>query len=445
MKYAATILSILLLASLGCDRPDFGTRAKTGDVIDTDVDREDPSSPTFEGEDNSANNVQGEPVVGEANNTASPPEGGPQPSQDFDAVVDASAKLGFAAYHDLAAEGSGPIVVGSYGLTRSASVASLGASGTARADLEAAASDSLFGIDLHNAFNALDLDLTQRDSFSRVDLVTAAWVPQATEVEQLFVDDLARYYGLSVRRAEFATRPEDARIAINNFYRTSTGGELTDVVPVRTVDNTTELLVTDGNVFRGTFEDAFDPAYTEPAEFTGSEGVRTVQMMRREGTVLGMSRDGFRAIELPFDGGFSALLVLPDEGRFAEIEAQFTPEFVEGILSDLVPSYLVIGLPRATLTGRVDAYERRTALGLENVFASDFSSVYPDARLSNIVQRTRLAFVEDGISADPVDLAPLTEDEARSADVPSLFFSQSFLFVIRDQQTNTVLFLGRLD
>jgi serpin B len=430
-----------MLLAVGCDRPDFGTKAETGEVIDTDVDREAPVEDDGDDQGPAPNGPEEGPVVGGSD---APPTASPDPTREFGAIIDANADLGFDAYRALADQ-PGSFVVGSYGLTRSAAVASLGAAGIARADLEMKVSNTLVGDELHSAFNALDLDITTRDSLSRIDLITAAWVPTAVEVEQQFVDDLARYYGLTVRRAEFAIRPEDARVSINNFYRSNTGGALTDVVPVRTVDPTTELLITDGNVFRGVFEDAFDPAYTEDAEFSGSAGVRTVPMMRREGTIMGTTGNGYRAVELPFDGGFSVLLVLPDEGRFAEVESDFDITFVNEVLAGLVPSYLVLGVPRASVTGRVDAMELAPELGLENAFASDFSAVHLDAKLSNIVQRTQLQFVEDGVNADPVDLPPLSENEAMDADVPSLFFSRSFLFVVRDSQTGAVLFLGRVD
>lgn len=449
MKLTHAIFASLLVLGTACDRPDFGSQAKTGDVIDTDVDRETPTgsgdeagAPTGDESDDGGrfenlNNAQGAPPVEDADEA-------PARDGDLAAIVEASSNLGFETYRARAGQ-PGPIAIGSYGLTRSASVASLGASEPARTELEARVSNGLVGEQLHDAFNTLDSDLTTRDGASRIDLVTATWVPQSAPVEQAFVDDLARYYGQGVRRAEFESRPEDARISINNFYRDRTGGELTDVVPVRTVDATTNVLITDGNLFRGTFEDAFDPAYTAATDFVGPSGTRSVPMMLREGSVLGTTLDGLRAIELPFDSGFSLLLILPEAGRFDEIESRFDQTLVDRILSNLVPTYLVLGVPRVTIADRVDVLQRAGELGLDGAFNSDFSGVYADAELSNIVQRTRLQLVEDGVNADPVGLAPLDESEAAAADVPSIFFSRPFLYLVRDNETGTVLFLGRYE
>lgn len=445
MKYASFIsLIALFIATSACDRPEFGTQAKTGDVVDTDVEREAPDDES----PGTGDEQEAEEPANAPENNFSDPIGVPsadRESADLNAILDGTAALGFDAYHAVAVE-RGPVAVGAYGLTRSAAVASLGAGGNAEVELQERVAPGLFGESLHDAFNALDYDLTSRDSATQIDLVTATWVPQEAAVEQTFVDDLSRYYGLTVRRAEFETRPDDARVTINNFYRDRTAGELTDVVPPRAVDATTEVLLTDGNRFRGTFEDAFDPEFTAQTDFTERGGTtRTVPMMLREGTVMGTTLDGFRAIELPFDGGFSLLLVLPEEGQFDEVEARFDPRLLDEIVSNLVPSYLVIGVPRVSFTDRVDLLEQAGRLGLDGAFSSDYSKVFPNARLSNVLQRTRLQFVEDGINADPVDLPPLDESDAMAADVPSFFLSRPFLWVVRDNETGTVLFLGRYE
>jgi hypothetical protein len=161
----------------------------------------------------------------------------------------------------------------------------------------------------------------------------------------------------------------------------------------------------------------------------------------------------WRAVALPYAGtSMSMICVLPNEGEFGEFEAQLDAsrfeEIVKAINWEVEGSndFIYLRIPKFSFDSDVDLKEPLSHLGMTDAFksgAADFLGITsndPDLFISTALQKTHIAIDEIGTVA----VAAAGEVFPPGAIVPSFFLDRPFLFFIWDDDTQTVLFVGRL-
>lgn len=115
---------------------------------------------------------------------------------------------------------------------------------------------------------------------------------------------------------DFIARPERARKTINGWVSDRTEDKIKDLLPKGSIDSDTRLVLTNAIYFLGSWLHAFDKADTRgaPCHLLDGSEVKVPTMFQTE-TFARCRREGYQAIELPYEGEeLSMLLLLPDEG-----------------------------------------------------------------------------------------------------------------------------------
>jgi serpin B len=150
---------------------------------------------------------------------------------------------------------------------------------------------------------------------------------------------------------------------------------------------------------------------------------------------------------LPYQGADTALLfILPDTDRFEEIEARLSPAFLATIEDNLAPRSLQLSVPRFSFTAQFDLVNTLAELGMPAAFTSaDFSGMTGnrDLFISNILHKAFVAVDEAGTEAAAATAVVMRLTAAPATPVV-VELNRPFLFLIRDQRTGTILFIGRV-
>ena len=432
------VLVGVCLGMIACGRPDFGAPTSAGgEVVETDVGRATPGTPN-DGDDFPAEG--GADAGVSANNDAPEFEAdagaaAPDPSGEYHAQSD----FAFAVYRQLAAQGRNAVFA-PHGLARSLVIAH------AAVDEEAAVQVAevlmpYLGYELYESFNTTDLALESRESSGGLQLLGAVWAQDGVNVSDGFVDALARYLGLRIRLLDFATAPEEARIAINNWHSTETGGRLTEVLGPRSVDQSARFVITDASWFSASWGfGGFDPAFTVYETFHGSENDVVVPMMHVDETLLAVDGPDFDTVILPYQVGFSLVAIVPDD--IEAFEANFDPELLERLVGEAVWTDVALRFPRVEVSGRVSLSTVSDALGLPTLFTASYPAFGDGTVLHDAYQRTLISFHEAGTDAEG-DFDSGNGDPPGPTYTP-IDFDRPFLFAIRDDQTRRLLFFGRV-
>jgi serpin B len=138
------------------------------------------------------------------------------------------------------------------------------------------------------------------------------------------------------------------------------------------------------------------------------------------------------------------LLIVPDAGRFEEVEARLSAPFLDTVRQELKNSELVLQLPKFQVEMDIPLPEAMSALGMTDVFTerADLSGISTQEHLL-ITSAQHKAFV--AVDERGTEAAAATGIGVGTVSLPPTFaVNRPFLFLIEDVETKSVLFLGRL-
>jgi serpin B len=268
------------------------------------------------------------------------------------------------------------------------------------------------------------------------------------EWEQPFLDALARSFGAGLREVDYERATEKARTAINGWTAEQTHDRIPEIIPTGAVDELTRLVLVNALYFKAPWAAPFEPDATTDEDFhLGSGEAVAVPMMH--GSAGYGEGDGWRAAHLPYAGGRLAMtVVLPDEGRDADVEGLVAGGGLRGLLARQ-SGEVDLSLPRwqflvgQSLTGAL------TGLGMTTAFdpqAADLSAMTSEEKLhvTDVLQQVFIAVDEAGTEAAAAT-AVLTGVTSVPVQPPQpLVVDRPFLFVIHDVEHGAPLFLGRV-
>ena len=303
------------------------------------------------------------------------------------------------------------------------------------------------GEELHAAFNALDQGLGDAGA-STLRLANRMYPATGYELVPDFVRTLGASYGAPLERLDFAADTEAARERINGWVAERTEERIPELMPSGSITPDTVLVLVNALYLEAKWSQPFGKYPTESAPFARLDGssVDVSLMHNAELAARYVDAEGYQAVELPYGKGeLSMLVVVPEEGGFADFERRFHAERLAALDAAMSDGIVDLFLPRWSASFDVDLVETLPELGLELPFqGGDFTGISPrnpfigagvhaadievDEHGTVGAAATGLGFAESG---------PPTPDAVIRADRP-------FLYLIRHAETGAVLFLGRV-
>jgi serpin B len=315
---------------------------------------------------------------------------------------------------------------------------------------------------LHPAFNKLALELDSRSKAERVkpdqafqlSVANSLWGQIDFSFRQDFLDMLARNYAAGMRLVDFQKDPEAARKAINEWVYSATKEKIEDIIPdppPELITVMTRLVLANAVYFKAAWLNPFDPDATQPGDFHLPDGSAVEAPMMRQTTGLRwMDGNGYLAVELPYAGGqVSMLILLPDQGRFHDIEKDLDAGWLDATVAGLQSVQVNLALPKFEFDWTADSLpEKFEALGMVDAFdvdLADFSGMTgkPNLYIGAILHKAFVAVDESGTEAAASTVVIMLE-KAIAAKPVDVTVDRPFFFLIRDNPTGTILFLGRV-
>jgi serpin B len=316
---------------------------------------------------------------------------------------------------------------------------------------------ALPGDSLHAAFNAYALDLEARAKADadgtpfELSIANSLWGQEGFSFRPGFLDQLAQNYAAGMRLADFASDPEGSRRLINRWVSDETRKRIEDLIPEGAIDSLTRLVLANAIYFKAGWLNPFDPdaTATEPFHLLSGDSL-DVPMMHADESYLTIVGDGYRAIELPYQsGGMSMLIFLPDEGKFQGFEEALGPDVVDEALGRMTYGPVHLGLPRFTYDSAFNLNAALQDLGMTDAFdpdQADFSGMdgNRDLYIGSVLHKAFVAVDEKGTEAAAATAVIMEVTSAPAGEPITITVDRPFIYLIRDEQTGNVLFLGRV-
>jgi serpin B len=311
---------------------------------------------------------------------------------------------------------------------------------------------------LHPAFNWLDAKLASRGQGAhgkdgegfRLNIVNAIWGQKDYEFLPAFLDVLAENYGAGLRILDFITETEASRLAINDWVSNQTEGRIKDLIPQGAISELTRLVLTNAIYFNAAWAYPFDEKVTENGPFYLLDGGQvTVPMMKQTESFGYADGEGYQAVELPYDGDeLSMVILLPASGNFKAFEEGLQAQKVSDIISGLRPTQVALTMPKFEFDSEFSLADTLAAMGMPIAFSpdeADFSGMTGnhDLFISDVIHKAFVAVDEAGTEAAAATAVIMNLTSVPEPPV-EVTLDRPFIFLIRDIETGSILFIGRV-
>jgi serpin B len=344
----------------------------------------------------------------------------------------------------------GNLFLSPYSISAALAIAYAGARGETAAQMARALHFDPDPRRLHPAFAALEMRVAGvgRESALQLRVANRLWPHKSCRLLDEYVTLVKRCYGASLTPLDYR-RTEAARQTINSWAEEQTGGRISELIPRGVLKSVTRLVLANAVYFKGRWASPFRLRFTHRAPFwVTPDGAAQAQMMEHTHDFGYRETGDLQALELPYAGGLSMIVLLPRErDGLAALEAALTVENLSRWTAGLSPSTVEVFLPRFMITFAVRLNAALGSLGMADAFSeqADFSGM-DGTRWLFIGAALHKAFVkvnEEGTEAAAATALALAEGMPPPAP-PVFRADHPFLFLICEQHTGSILFLGRV-
>jgi serpin B len=377
---------------------------------------------------------------------------------ELDELAVGNNAFAFDLYQRLRAKKDGNFFYSPYSISLALAMTYAGARGSTEEQMASTLHYTLPQARLHPAFNALDAILTSygagdEESRFQLRIANAIWGQAGFPFLPTFLDTLAENYGAGLRTLDFARDPERAREIINAWVSEQTEEKIENLIPEGVLDRLVRLVLTNAIYFNAKWALPFEVHNTHDAPFRLLDGSTvSVPTMSQVATFEYAEGEGYQAVELRYQGApMSMLFILPAAGRFEELESALSAGWVESIVAGLSPRKVDLSVPTYTFESEFDLSQTLIEMGMPDAFsagdrAADFSGMATktDLFISAVVHKAFVAVDEEGTEAAAATAVIIKESEVIVEDAVEMRLDRPFLFLIRDTDTDTVLFAGRV-
>ena len=371
---------------------------------------------------------------------------------DVQTLTTNEASFAFDLYRaQVGADARSNVFFSPYSISVALAMTYAGTQGNTASQIASAMHFTLPPAQLHTAFDALDLALASRQERSPLDrqLDLGSALARVRQAVPRHARGRLRVGGARRRfhRRGRAGDERDQRVG-----RRSDRGQDPEPLPAGLARADTRVVLVNAIYFDANWKTQFDSSKTTPAPFTKLDGTTVnapLMNLSKVNAPVALAPT-YAAIDIPYAGGQTSMLVImPNGGQFASVEASLGGDFLAQVVASLQAQDVALSLPKFTLNGAsVSLRPALESLGMVDAFDPAKADLTPMAtsdqplHVDDVVHQAYVRVDESGTEAAAA--TGVSTGVNAIVEVQPLVVNRPFFFVLRDVPTGAVLFVGRV-
>jgi len=373
-------------------------------------------------------------------------------------VSDSLETFGYKVYREIVKTNQkGNIIFSPISLFDAFNMLSLGTDGDSFAQLQTA-----LGVTDSNDALQLQSKINSDSDYYQLSLATRLFMDETFQLSKEFKSILSSNNLERPKRLNFHENPESCRERINSWVKKHTLNEIKELLPPGSVSSLTRMYIVNAVALKAGWSSEFDERFTQKQPFTVSPGVEVnVDMMSSSNQVCRLANQmaGERAglgsttiMAIPFRRyKLTFVVVMPNEaGNFATLDSNEGHDKLRASIGGLFSDRYYkcrIKMPKFKITYKPkNLNEIMKSLGATDVFDSDLAdfsalTAEPNLFVSDTLHEAEIDVNELGVTATAATGIGIS---SRSMASTSVTIDKPFMFFIRHEESNSVLFMGRL-
>jgi serine protease inhibitor len=319
---------------------------------------------------------------------------------------------------------------------------------------------------LHPAVAALLRDRNAAHDGYQLKEADALWVQQGYSLLPEFLKLNKDNYEAGLNQVDFKGATEASRRTINLWVEQRTENKIRELFQPGTLKPDTRLVLTNAIYFKGDWEKQFKKEDTKDEDFhlSATQAIKTPLMNMTSGIRWFNYFDGglFQALEISFKNKeLSIIILLPKamEGLPA-FEQSLRPANIQQFLDQLRPTgKVIVTMPKFKIEDEFELGDTLIAMGMKKAFdakTADFTgmasrkTMQRDGNLYNlyisaVIHKAYVDVNEEGTEAAAATAVVVNRGMTGRPSLPIIFRADHpFMFLIRDNRTGSILFIGRV-
>ncbi len=285
------------------------------------------------------------------------------------------------------------------------------------------------------------------------------WVEKTSNLLPDYMERVSAAYDVKPRQLDFIGDTENARKTINADVAESTQGKIQDILPPGILSSLTRVVLTNAIYFKAPWFDSFSESATQKADFKTHDGVIQVDMMQHNKKHrVYLDNEAFIAVDLSFIGGYSLFVILPKVADGVDVDealnkvtATLTAEEIRKMREAMSSRMVKLKMPKFRIETSLSLRQMLNSLGMTTAFThdADFSrmSDSDELMISEVLQKAYIDVNEKGAEAAAATAVVMrTKAMLPPPSNPiEIVVDHPFLFFLMETDTNTALFMGRVN
>ena len=373
---------------------------------------------------------------------------------DLQSVVKGNNSFCFDLYKELKGE-EGNLFFSPYSISTALAMTYAGARGETEKEMAQVLHFPLTQESLHPAFSKLqsDLNAIQNKGDVQISIANSLWAQESYKFLDSFIELNKKYYGAGLYFVDFIKKRETARKQINKWVEKETHDKIKELIKQPMLNIDTRLVLCNAIYFKGNWLSQFDKKKTYNRDFHVSPDTTILVPMMYQQTRLKYKCFGeFCALELPYEGNdLSMIIFLPNEyDGLLEFEDHLTADSVHVWIDELMKvdeGLVMLNMPKFKTISEFELSRTLYDMGMPDAFSlppADFSGMTgtKDLYISKVIHKAYVDVNEEGTEAAAATAVIMMKSVAMQ---PLEFkVDHPFIFLIRENQTGSILFIGRI-
>jgi len=372
---------------------------------------------------------------------------------EIEAVVDGNTAFALDLYSRLKDE-DGNLFFSPYSISVALAMTYAGARENTAQQMSQTLRFSLDPQRLHPAFGKLEerLEALQEEGNVQLEIANSLWPHKSYPILEEYIGLVKKYYGVKITPLDYAADTEAARRIINEWVEEKTKDKIKDMIGPGVLDALTRLVLVNAIYFKGNWADQFEEELTKDAPFHPLSGESIeVPMMKQQETFGYAEHEDLQILQMPYAGDEMSMLVLLPKNMdgLANLQSVLSKENLEKWIKSIRKKEVLVFLPKFKVTSQFRLDEALASMGMTDAFSpekADLSGIDGEPHRLYIGAVIHKAFVD--VNEEGTEAAASTAVGFALASmpepVPTFRADHPFIFMIRDNNTGSILFMGRI-
>lgn len=283
----------------------------------------------------------------------------------------------------------------------------------------------------------------------KIENANAIWVAKSFPLLNTFSEIAYQDYHAVSQNIDFSN-PEQIRNQMNSWVERKTNDKIKDLIQPGILTPHTRVVLVNAIYFKGKWNIPFSKDSTRSDNFyRNNSGRIKTDFMHNIAHYRYYDDTLLQAVELPYAGGKTSMMIFLPKSRngINAMENRLNYYYYSKIVSSLYSQRVQVALPKFKTTVLFELSKVLSNMGMPVAFSgnTDFSGISDEyIYINSIIHKAFIDVNEEGTEAAAATAIVMKMTVMRPMPIRSFNANHPFIFIIRDNETGSILFMGKI-